>query len=99
MILFFISTTGEITNQPPPNSDAFAGGFVAGIVNGKTIDEQVDQGHWLARLSIQEPGPQYVTFLPSRSRKLQTSKFLSTLTLKRKHFPIICILVIHLKSS
>lgn len=60
IILSIISTT-EITNQPPPNSDAFAGGFVAGIVEGKTIDEQVDQGHWLAKLSIQEPGPQYVT--------------------------------------
>lgn len=63
MIQFFSSTT-EITNQLPPNSDAFAGGFIAGIVEGKTIDEQVDQGHWLARLSIQELGPQYVTFLP-----------------------------------
>lgn len=76
----------KTTNQPPPNSDAFAGGLVAGIVEGKTIDEQVDQGHWLARLSIQEPGPQYVTFLPLRSRKLQTYIF-EHLDIKKKKFP------------
>ena len=40
--------------------DAFAGGFVAGIVQGKELDECVDMGHWLASLSIQELGPQYV---------------------------------------
>lgn len=67
----------EITNQLPLNSDAFAGGFVAGIVEGKTIDEQVDQGQWLARLSIQEPGPQYVNFL----------QFPSPLKLKEKISP------------
>ena len=42
------------------NSDAFAGGFVAGIVEGKSLDESVDMGHWLASLSIKELGPQYV---------------------------------------
>ena len=42
------------------NSDAFAGGFVAGIVEGKSLDESVDIGHWLASLSIKELGPQYV---------------------------------------
>ena len=41
-------------------SDAFAGGFVAGIVEGKSLDESVDMGHWLASLSIKELGPQYV---------------------------------------
>ena len=44
----------------PGNSDAFAGGFVAGIVEGKSLDESVDMGHWLASLSIKELGPQYV---------------------------------------
>lgn len=40
--------------------DAFAGGFVAGIVEGKSLDESIDMGHWLASLSIKELGPQYV---------------------------------------
>ncbi|KAK7756148.1 adenosine kinase [Diatrype stigma] len=39
--------------------DAFAGGFVAGLVQGKPLEECVDRGHWLARLSIQELGPSY----------------------------------------
>ena len=38
-------------------SDAFAGGFVAGIVEGKPLDESIDMGHWLASLSIKELGP------------------------------------------
>lgn len=38
-------------------SDAFAGGFAAGVVQGKTIEESVDLGQWLAKLSIQELGP------------------------------------------
>ncbi|KAI1393399.1 Ribokinase-like protein [Hypoxylon trugodes] len=39
--------------------DAFAGGFVAGLVQGKTLEASVDIGQWLARLSIQELGPSY----------------------------------------
>ncbi|KAL8901243.1 MAG: hypothetical protein Q9192_000667 [Flavoplaca navasiana] len=39
--------------------DAFAGGFVAGIVEGKSLEESVDMGQWLARLSIMELGPQF----------------------------------------
>ncbi|KAI0383145.1 pfkB family carbohydrate kinase [Hypomontagnella monticulosa] len=37
--------------------DAFAGGFVAGLVQGKPLETCVDMGQWLARLSIQELGP------------------------------------------
>lgn len=40
--------------------DAFAGGFVAGLVGGKSLAESVDMGQWLASLSIQELGPSYV---------------------------------------
>lgn len=40
--------------------DAFAGGFMAGIVQGRDLKTCVDMGHWLARLSIQELGPSYV---------------------------------------
>ncbi|KAL9598796.1 MAG: hypothetical protein Q9179_003784 [Wetmoreana sp. 5 TL-2023] len=39
--------------------DAFAGGFVAGVVEGKSLEESVDMGSWLAKLSIQELGPQF----------------------------------------
>ncbi|KAI1397039.1 Ribokinase-like protein [Hypoxylon fuscum] len=39
--------------------DAFAGGFVAGLVQGKSLETAVDMGQWLARLSIQELGPSY----------------------------------------
>lgn len=39
--------------------DAFAGGFCAGVVEGKSVEECVQMGHWLARLSLQELGPSY----------------------------------------
>ena len=41
------------------NSDAFAGGFLAGIVSGDNLQSAVDKGQWLAKLSIQELGPSY----------------------------------------
>lgn len=37
--------------------DAFAGGFVAGLVEGKPLDVCIDMGQWLAGLSIRELGP------------------------------------------
>lgn len=37
--------------------DAFAAGFVAGLVEEKPIDACIDMGAWLAKLSIQETGP------------------------------------------
>ncbi|KAM5444632.1 adenosine kinase [Microsporum ferrugineum] len=39
--------------------DAFAGGFCAGVVQGKDVPECVEMGHWLANLSIRELGPSY----------------------------------------
>ncbi|KAI1213120.1 Ribokinase-like protein [Annulohypoxylon truncatum] len=50
--------------------DAFAGGFVAGLVQGKSLEESVDMGQWLARLSIQELGPSY----PFPKQSYQPSK-------------------------
>lgn len=47
----------EQINDTNGAGDAFAGGFVAALVQGKTLDEAVDVGQWLARLSIQELGP------------------------------------------
>lgn len=37
--------------------DAFAGGFVAGMVKGESLERCVDMGQWLAKLSIRELGP------------------------------------------
>ncbi|KAI5819861.1 adenosine kinase-like protein [Pyronema omphalodes] len=39
--------------------DAFAGGFLGGIVLGEDIETAVSRGQWLASLSIQELGPAY----------------------------------------
>lgn len=37
--------------------DAFAGGFMAGVVKGEGLDQCIDRGHWLAALSLRELGP------------------------------------------
>ena len=47
----------EKINDTNGAGDAFAGGFCAGIVSGKSLEDSVDMGQWLARLSIQELGP------------------------------------------
>lgn len=60
--LFFLPFREKKKTDPFVHRDAFAGGFVAGIVEGKPLDECVDMGQWLAKLSIQELGPQYVVF-------------------------------------
>uniref|UniRef100_A0A060T6N9 Adenosine kinase n=1 Tax=Blastobotrys adeninivorans TaxID=409370 RepID=A0A060T6N9_BLAAD len=39
--------------------DAFAGGFLGGLVQGKDLDTCVDMGQWLAALSLQELGPAF----------------------------------------
>lgn len=39
--------------------DAFAAGFMAGLTQGKNLDQSVDIGQWLAALSIQEVGASY----------------------------------------
>ncbi|KAI9818491.1 MAG: adenosine kinase [Pycnora praestabilis] len=44
-------------NDTTGAGDAFAGGFVAGIVEGKSLEEAMDMGQWLASLSIRELGP------------------------------------------
>lgn len=49
----------EQINDTNGAGDAFAGGFCAGIVDGKPLDVAIDMGQWLARLSIQELGPSY----------------------------------------
>jgi adenosine kinase len=49
----------EQINDTNGAGDAFAGGFVAGIVQGKPLEKAIDMGQWLAKLSIQELGPSY----------------------------------------
>jgi adenosine kinase len=39
--------------------DAFAGGFLAAVVKGESLETAVATGQWLAKLSIQELGPSY----------------------------------------
>ncbi len=50
----------EKINDTNGAGDAFAGGFCAGVVQGKSLKECIGMGHWLARLSLQELGPSYV---------------------------------------
>lgn len=40
--------------------DAFAGGFFAGVTQGKDIEACVDLGQWLAAQSLRELGPSWV---------------------------------------
>jgi len=47
----------EEINDTNGAGDAFAGGFCAGVVDEKSLDESIDMGQWLARLSIKELGP------------------------------------------
>ena len=37
--------------------DAFAGGFMAGVVKGEKLQTCIDMGQWLAKLSLHELGP------------------------------------------
>lgn len=47
----------EKINDTNGAGDAFAGGLLAGILEGKSLETSIDMGQWLARLSIQELGP------------------------------------------
>ncbi|KAF1998455.1 adenosine kinase-like protein [Amniculicola lignicola CBS 123094] len=51
--------SSDLINDTNGAGDAFAGGFVAGIVAGESLATSVDMGQWIARLSIQELGPSY----------------------------------------
>ena len=39
--------------------DAFVGGFLSQYVQGKSIDESIGAGHWLANINIKLVGPTY----------------------------------------
>lgn len=53
----------SLINDTTGAGDAFAAGFTAGLVAGVSLDQAIDQGQWLAKLSIQELGPSYVLLL------------------------------------
>ena len=64
------SGSAKVTEYPVPSfdqsrivdsngaGDAFAGAFMAKIVQGATLAEAVDAGHWLAQLGLQNLGAQ-----------------------------------------
>lgn len=49
----------DAINDTNGAGDAFAGGFCAGLVQGKPLEDSIDMGQWLASNSIQELGPSY----------------------------------------
>lgn len=49
----------SLINDTNGAGDAFAGGLCAGITEGKTLEESIHMGQWLAKLSIQELGPSF----------------------------------------
>ncbi|EPQ65726.1 Bgt-1223 [Blumeria graminis f. sp. tritici] len=49
----------NLINDTTGAGDAFAAGFVAGLVSKLSLAQAIDQGQWLAKLSIQELGPSY----------------------------------------
>ena len=51
--------SNEITDTTGAG-DAFAGGLMAGIVKGESLEKSIDMGSWLAALSLRELGPSYV---------------------------------------
>ena len=62
--------TNEITDTTGAG-DAFAGGFLAGVVKGESLEKCVDMGSWLAALSLRELGPSLVLLeTPSRRDRL-----------------------------
>jgi len=60
------SIDADQINDTNGAGDAFAGGFMAGLVLGKELATCVNMGQWLARLSIQELGPSYAIPSPLR---------------------------------
>ena len=53
----------RLTECVIPTRDACAGGILAAIAQGKSLETAIDMGHWLASLSIRELGPSYVFLL------------------------------------
>ncbi|TGO51769.1 hypothetical protein BOTNAR_0344g00020 [Botryotinia narcissicola] len=49
----------NLINDTTGAGDAFAAGFTAGLIAEESLDQCVDQGQWLAKLSIQELGPSF----------------------------------------
>lgn len=60
----------EIVVDTNGAGDAFAAGFIAALVEGKTLAQAVDVGQWAASISIQQVGPSFPfpkqTYSPNR---------------------------------
>ncbi|KAK4932052.1 adenosine kinase [Elasticomyces elasticus] len=54
-----LSIDSSKINDTTGAGDAFAGGFLAGVVSGEDVQTCVQKGQWLAKLSIQELGAAY----------------------------------------
>ncbi|CAJ0763515.1 23426_t:CDS:1, partial [Entrophospora sp. SA101] len=37
--------------------DAFVGGFLSQFIEGKSVEESIEAGHWLAKLNLKQIGP------------------------------------------
>lgn len=65
-------------NDTTGAGDAFAGGFMAGVVKGEQLEKAIDMGSWLACLSLRELGPSYVLrYRIARWNELTTAGSLS----------------------
>ena len=53
----------ELIQDTNGAGDAFAGGFLAGILQAEALETAVDMGQWLAKLSIQQRGLSCVCLL------------------------------------
>jgi adenosine kinase len=71
----------SLINDTTGAGDAFAAGFTAGLVAGVSLDQAIDQGQWLAKLSIQELGPSYVfsSYISSHSTSQTWSRCIKEL--------------------
>ena len=49
----------KLINDTTGAGDAFAAGFLSGVVSGDSTETCVKKGQWLAKLSIQELGPSF----------------------------------------
>lgn len=65
--------------------DAFAGGFMAGVVKGEELDKCIDRGQWLAALSLRELGPRSAMPISFQSSSLFLEATVMSMRLLRRH--------------
>jgi len=65
--------------------DAFAGGFLAGLVEKKDLATCIDMGMWLAAKSLREIGPRYCDNTEALPPSTLSSNYTCTSNLKQTH--------------